>query len=70
MSVGTNLAGTVQVQQTLSKLTVGGDVSGSVSETGTINVLTIGGSLTASGILKAVNTTTPALGSINTLVVD
>ena len=68
MTVGGNLAGTVQVQQALTNLAVTGDVSGSVSETLTINSLTIGGSLTSPGSITAVNTTA-SLGNINTLTI-
>jgi hypothetical protein len=77
MTVGQDLAGTVNVLGTLTTLKVTGDVSGSVTETGTVNLLSIGGSITSTGVIKAVNPNDPAapkstqglLGNINTMTV-
>ncbi len=77
MTVGKDLAGTVNVLGALTTLKVTGNVSGSVTETGTVNLLSIGGSLTSTGVIKAVNSTDPAtptstqglLGNINTMTV-
>src|SRR6202012_4684834 len=48
---------------------VTGNISGTVSETGTINLLKIGGSLTSTGVINAVNSSNPAVGSITTLTI-
>jgi hypothetical protein len=77
MTVGKDLAGTVNVLGALTTLKVTGDVSGSVTETGTVNLLSIGGSLTSTGVIKAVNSADSAtptstqglLGNINTMTV-
>jgi hypothetical protein len=66
LTIGGNLAGTVNVAGTLADAEVDGDVSGRVNETGTIDQLTIGGSLTPAGTIAAVNAT-PASGNLNTL---
>jgi hypothetical protein len=64
-----DVSGQIVVGGQLTTGSISGDVSGLVQEALTINTLYIGGSLTSTGVIKAVNTTTPSLGNINTLTI-
>jgi hypothetical protein len=64
-----DVSGKIIVGGQLTTGSISGNVSGLVQEDLTINTLYIGGSLTSTGVIQAVNTTTPSLGNINTLTI-